>query len=151
MFIPFPTKNVLLASTVALLAVLTTAPSVQAGSGWDDDDDWEPRRARTVVIEKSVEQRPREEVEIIEEPVRRPPVVERTVVMKQPIVRPVVHKTVVIERPVIQRVVHRTVVKRPVYVQHVVQRPVEFRRRAFVHRGWHERRRCYLPEREFCR
>ena len=149
------TRNLLAGLSVAFLGALIMAAPAQAQYGLDDDDDdWGPRRARTVVIEKSIVCRPPiEAAETIEdeEPVFRRPAVERTVIIKQPIVRPVVHKTVVVERPVVQRVVHRTVIKQPIYIDRVVRRPVYVRRTAFIDRGWYERPRCYLPERHLCR
>ena len=140
-------KKLLAGLGVAFLGAIGMAAPVQAQSGFGyDDEDWGLPRARTVVIEKSLERHPPIE-ETIEEPVIRRPVVERTVMVKQPIVQPVVHKTVVVERPVIQRVVYR----RPIYVRRVVRRPVYFRRTAVIQRGWHERPRCYLPEAYLCR
>ncbi len=143
-------RNLLAGLSTAFLATLATAAPSQAQYGWDDDDDWGPRQARTVVVEKTVVRRPPVEEDLEESIVRRP-VVERTVIVKQPVVQRIVHRTVVVEKPVAQKVVHRTVVKQPVYIERVVRRPVYVRRTAFIDRGWSERPRCYLPERHLCR
>jgi hypothetical protein len=146
-------KKPLLASLgVAFLCSITMIAPAQAQYGWDDDeDDWMPRRPRAVVIEKSIVHRPGFHArELIEEPIAKRPVVERTVIVKQPIVQPVIHKTVVIQQPVVKKVIHRTVVKQPVYIKHVVRRPVHVRHTALFERSWHERPRCYLPERYLC-
>jgi hypothetical protein len=45
-----------------------------------------------------------------------------------------------------RRIVHRPPIVRKVVV---VRKPV-VRRAHFVHRPWHERRRCFLPEQYLC-
>jgi hypothetical protein len=92
------------------------------------------------------------------------PIVRRTVVVERPyVVRPpVIRRTVIVERPIVRPVfAHRTVVvERPVYVRRVVRRPVYWREARFIDRPWHGRRwhgrwhdrpRCWLPERYLCR
>ena len=147
---PRTTKPLLAAFSVVFLSALAMTAPAQAQYAWDDDDDdWRPRRERTVVIERSIVRRPPAEEVFEESVVRRP--VERTVIVKQPIVRPVVHKTVIVEKPVVHKVIRRVVVKRPVYVERVARRPVFVSRTALLDRRWHERRRCFLPERHLCR
>jgi len=67
--------------------------------------------------------------------------------------RPVVRETMIVERRIVRRpvVIHHTViVKRPVHVGRYVRRPI-YERHAWYERRWHERRRCFLPERYLCR
>ena len=62
-------RNLLAGLIVAFLGSLGIAAPSHAQSGFgDDDEDWGPPRARTVVIEKSIVRRPALEEEI-EEPV----------------------------------------------------------------------------------
>ncbi len=78
------------------------------------------------------------------------------VVYERVVRRPVVRRVVVVERPVIYRprpVVRRVVVERPYYPrvsysygwrERVVYRP------ARRYGRWHDRPRCWLPERDLC-
>lgn len=155
------TKNLIAGLGVAFLSALSMTAPAQAQYRWDDDeDDWGPRRARSVVIERSPRAPTFDVDDFDEEPVLRRPVAERTVIIKQRVVQPViektvvvqpvVQKTVVVEKPIVQRVIHRTFVKRPIYVTKVIRRPVHVRHAAFVEKRY-KRPHCYLPERDLCR
>jgi hypothetical protein len=154
------TKNLLAGFGVAFVSAFSATAPAQAQYGCDnDDDDWRPRRARTVVIEKSPRASTFDVDDIDDEPVFRRPVTERKVIIKQRVVQPViqktvvvqpvVQKTVVVEKPVVQRVIHRTFVKRPIYVTKVIRRPVHVRHAAFIEKRY-ARPHCHLPDPRFC-
>ena len=151
-----PTTSLLAGFGMVLFGAVSMAAPAQAQYGWDhDDDDWRPRRARTVVIEKSL-RAPMFDVDDIDD---ERPVAERKVIIKQRVVQPViqktvvvqpvVQKTVVVEKPIVQRVVHRTFVKRPIYVTKVIRRPVYVRHAAFIEKRY-ARPHCRLPDPRFC-
>jgi hypothetical protein len=131
----------------ATTAVTTPAPAAaqfSKGYSLDDDEAFDYRPARRKFIMEDDDE-PRVERRIVERHIVRP-VVERRVVERE-IVKPVVERTVV--HRVVQPVVERRIVYRPPIVRKVivVHKP---RRAHFVHRPWHERRRCFLPERYLC-
>ena len=80
---------------------------------------------------------------------RSPPEIQRTKLVGRAAPVAVMERTVV--HRVVQPVVERTIVYRPRIVRKVivVHKPA-VRRAHFVHRPWHERRRCFLPERYLC-
>ena len=142
------------ACTMTMLACTSTG-AISSASAADfggrytiEDDaafDYRPMRRHVEVDDE--EGAPRLERRIVERRVLQP-VVERRIVERE-IVQPVVERTVV--RRVVQPVVERRVVYRPPVDRKVVivQRP--FMKSAhFVHRPWHERRSCFLPERYLC-
>jgi hypothetical protein len=119
----------------ATTVVTTTVPAAaQFGKGYalDDDDAFDYRPARRGFD--------------IEDDYDEPHVGPR--IVKRHIVQPVVKKTVV--HHVVQPVIERRIVYRPPIVRKVVVVHKSIVRRAhFVH-PWHERRRCFLPERYLC-
>jgi hypothetical protein len=134
-------------STTAITSSSPAAAQFRGGYGLEDDDvfDYRPPRRRIEIDDE--DEGPRVERRIIERHVVRP-VVERRIIERQ-IVQPVVERTVV--HRVVQPVVERRIVYRPPIVRKVVvvHQPV-VRRAHFVYRPWHERRRCFLPERYLC-
>ena len=138
----------MLAHTTA--AVVTSTPAAaQFARGYaiEDDDVFEHRPARRRIEIEDDDEAPRVERRIIERRIVRP-VVERRIIERE-IIQPVVERTVV--HRVVQPVVERRIVHRPPIVRKVVVVRKPMVRRAYiVHRPWHERRRCFLPERHLC-
>ena len=130
-------------------AVTTSSPAAaqfRAGYGLEDDDVFDYRPVRRRVEIDDDDEAPRLERRIVERRIVRP-VVERRIIERE-VVQPVVERTVV--HRVVQPVVERRIVHhRPIVQKVVVRRPI-VRRAHFVHRPWHERRRCFLPERYLC-
>ena len=134
-------------TTTAVIASTPAAAQFGGHYALEDDDVFKHRSVRRGIEIDDEDEAPRVERRIIERRIVQP-VVERRIVERE-IVQPVVERTVV--RRVVQPVVERRVVYRPPIVRKVVvvQRPV-VKRAHVVYRPWHERRRCFLPERHLC-
>jgi hypothetical protein len=134
----------------ATSAVITSAPAAaqfRAGYALDDDDSLDYRPARRRVEVDDEYGAPLLEPRAIERRIVRP-VIERRVIERE-VVQPVVERTIVhrVVQPVVEhRIVHRRPIVRRVVVDH---KPIA-RRAHFLQRPWHERRRCFLPERHLC-
>ena len=130
-------------------AVITSAPAAaqfHGEYGLEDDDMSDRRSSRSRIEIYEEDEAPRVERRIVERHVVRP-VVERRIIERE-IVQPVMERTVVhrVVQPVVERrIVHPAPSVRKIVVIH------QPRRAHFVHRPWHEPRRCFLPERYLCR
>ena len=135
-------------ATAAVSTPSSAAAQFRGGYALEDDDAFDYRPVRRRVEIDDEDDAPHVERRIIERRIVRP-IVERRIIERE-VVQPVVERTVVhrVVQPVVERriVHHRPIVREKVVV---VRRPI-VRRAHFVHRPWHERRRCFLPERHLC-
>jgi hypothetical protein len=140
---------------IATLAYATTAVTIsvpaaaQFSKGYsldDDDADFDYRPARRKIMMEDDYDEPRVERRILERHIAHP--VEHRAVERE-VIQPILKRTVV--HRVVQPVVEHRIVYRPPIVRKVIviHKPV-FSRAHFVRRPWHERRRCFLPERHLC-